>query len=66
MIITHAPPAHYMLAGTIDDLKAYIGDSKLIGIDFETAPDPPYRDDDKAALDPARAHVVGFSVCNRM
>lgn len=62
MIITHAPPAHYMLAGTIDDLKAYIGDSKLIGIDFETAPDPPYRDDDKAALDPARAHVVGFSV----
>lgn len=61
-MITHAPPAHYLLAGTIDDLMSYIGDSKLVGFDFETSPNPSYRDDDKAALDPARAHVVGFSV----
>ena len=29
--------------------------------DFETAPDDPYRDEEKAALDPAKSHIVGCS-----
>lgn len=39
----------------------YIGNHRVVALDFETAPNAPYRDDDKAALDPAKAHIVGCS-----
>ena len=46
---------------TVDGIKEYIGNSPLVAFDFETAPDDPFRDEDKAALDPAKAHIVGCS-----
>lgn len=51
----------YSSVTTVEEIKKYIGDSKLVAFDFETAPDEPYREEEKAALDPARAHIVGCS-----
>ena len=53
--------ADYRLVTTIDGVKRYIGDSRVVAFDLETAPDAPYRGEDKAALDPAKAHIVGCS-----
>lgn len=51
----------YKCVTTIDGIKEYIGNNPLVAFDFETAPDDSFRDEDKAALDPARAHIVGCS-----
>lgn len=51
----------YKYVITVDGIKEYIGNSPLVAFDFETAPDDPFRDEDKAALDPAKAHIVGCS-----
>ena len=52
---------NYKCVTTVNGIKNYIGDSRIVAFDFETAPDDPYRDEDKAALDPAKAHIVGCS-----
>jgi len=51
----------YRCVTTVDGVKDYIGDSRIVAFDFETAPDAPYREEDKAALDPAKSHIVGCS-----
>ncbi len=51
----------YRCVTTADGIRDYIGGSRTVAFDFETAPDDPYREEDKAALDPARAHIVGCS-----
>ena len=51
----------YKCVTTVDGIKDYIGDSRIVAFDFETAPDDPHREEDKAALDPAKAHIVGCS-----
>lgn len=51
----------YKCVTTMDGINDYIGGSRIVAFDFETAPDDPYREEDKAALDPARAHIVGCS-----
>ncbi|MBQ3097263.1 MAG: bifunctional 3'-5' exonuclease/DNA polymerase, partial [Kiritimatiellae bacterium] len=51
----------YKCVTTVDGIRNYIGGSRIVAFDFETAPDDPYREEDKAALDPARAHIVGCS-----
>ncbi len=51
----------YKCVTTVDGIRDYIGDRCIVAFDFETAPDDPYREEDKAALDPARAHIVGCS-----
>ena len=51
----------YKCVTTVDGIRAYIGGSGIVAFDFETSPDDPYREEDKAALDPARAHIVGCS-----
>ena len=51
----------YRCVTTVDGIKDYIGNNRIIAFDFETAPDDPYREEDKAALDPAKAHIVGCS-----
>lgn len=42
-------------------LQAYLGNAKTIAFDFETAPDDLYRDEEKAALDAHKSHIVGIS-----
>ena len=51
----------YKCVTTVGGILDYIGDSRLVAFDFETAPDAPYREEEKAALDPAKAHIVGCS-----
>lgn len=51
----------YKCVTTVDGIRDYIGGSRIVAFDFETAPDDPYREEDKAALDPAKAHIVGCS-----
>lgn len=51
----------YKCVTTVDGIRDYIGGSSIVAFDFETASDEPYREEDKAALDPARAHIVGCS-----
>lgn len=51
----------YKCVTTVDGINDYIGGSRIVAFDFETAPDDPYREEDKAALDPARAHIAGCS-----
>ena len=51
----------YRCVTDIAELKAYIGDAKKVAFDYETAPDASYREVPKAALDPARAHIVECS-----
>lgn len=51
----------YKCVTTVDGIKEYIGNNPLVAFDFETSPDDPYREEDKAALDPAKSHIVGCS-----
>ena len=51
----------YRMVNTVDGIREYIGNSSIVAFDFETAPDDPYRDEEKAALDPAKSHIVGCS-----
>lgn len=51
----------YQCVTTVAGIRDYIGSSHLVAFDFETAPDETYRDEEKAALDPAKAHIVGCS-----
>lgn len=51
----------YKCVTTVEGIKEYFGNSPLVAFDFETAPDDPFRDEDKASLDPAKAHIVGCS-----
>ena len=51
----------YNCTNSIAEIKNYIGDSGIVAFDFETAPDEQYHGEDKAALDPAKAHIVGCS-----
>ncbi len=51
----------YKCVTTTEGIKDYIGSSLLVAFDFETAPDEPYRGEDKSALDPAKAHIAGCS-----
>ena len=51
----------YKCVTTVDGINDYIGGSRIVAFDFETAPDDSYRKEDKAALNPAKAHIVGCS-----
>lgn len=44
------------------EVKAYIGDARIVSFDYETAPDDSYRDEDKAALDAAKSHICTLSL----
>ncbi|WP_300261559.1 bifunctional 3'-5' exonuclease/DNA polymerase [uncultured Cloacibacillus sp.] len=52
---------NYRCVTTVDEIRRYIGTHRVVAFDVETAPDDKYRNEDKAALDPAKAHIVGCS-----
>lgn len=56
----------YSCVTSVEGIKAYLGDCRLVAFDFETAPDEPYRDEDKAALDPHKSHIVGCSFSTKV
>lgn len=51
----------YECVTTVQGIKDYIGNAKEVAFDYETAPDKDFRDEDKAALDPHKSHIVGCS-----
>lgn len=46
---------------TLKDLRTYLSGAAIIAFDFETAPDDTYRNDDRAAQDAHKSHIVGIS-----
>lgn len=55
----------YRCVTDLAEVKAYLGDSKIVSFDYETAPDEGYRDEDKAALDAAKSHICTLSLSVR-
>lgn len=51
----------YKCAWTLSDIQTYLAGAKVVAFDIETAPDEPYRDQERAALDAHKAHIVGIS-----
>lgn len=52
---------NYKLCLSAEELKSYIGDSKIFAFDFETAPLDEYRSTPKASVDAHMSHIVGVS-----
>ena len=52
---------NYRLVTTLPELRTYLAGAAVVAFDFETSPDEGYREEAKAALDPAKAHIVGVS-----
>ena len=48
----------YRAVTTIAEVQEYLGDHKIVAFDIETAPDPAFHSEDRAALDPAKSHVA--------
>ncbi len=46
---------------TLRDVQTYLSGAPIAAFDFETAPDEPYRNEEKAALDAHKSHIVGIS-----
>ena len=51
----------YRCVTSAEGIREYIGSADIVAFDYETAPDDPYRSEDRAALDPHRAHIAGCS-----
>lgn len=51
----------YECVTSVQGIKDYIGNATEVAFDYETAPDEPFREEDKAALDPHKSHIVGCS-----
>lgn len=52
---------NYRCVITVQEIQDYIGNAMVIAFDYETAPDEPYRMEEKAALDLHKSHIVGCS-----
>ncbi len=53
--------ADYECVTTAEGIDEYIKNHDKVAFDYETSPDDAYREEDKAALDSHKAHVVGCS-----
>lgn len=51
----------YFCITKLSELKKYLSDSKIISFDIETAPCELFRNEERAALDPHKAFIVGIS-----
>lgn len=51
----------YRCVTTLGGVREYLSGAKTVSFDFETAPDEPYRNEEKAALDAHKSHIVGIS-----
>lgn len=52
---------NYRVATKLSEIKAYLNGASHVAFDFETAPKEGYREEPRAALDPAKSHIVGVS-----
>lgn len=51
----------YKPVTTVDGIRQYLGNNRVIAFDFETSPNSLYRTEKDAALNPAKAHITGCS-----
>jgi len=51
----------YRVVTEVGEVRKYLSGSPIVSFDFETAPDEPYRYEERAALDPHKSHIVGIS-----
>lgn len=51
----------YRTLTNVNEIKKYIRGASVVAFDFETAPDDGFRDEEKAALDAHKSHIVGIS-----
>jgi DNA polymerase-1 len=51
----------YQAIYALSELQKYISGASAVAFDFETAPDEPYRKEEKAALDAHKSHIAGIS-----
>ncbi len=52
---------NYRCVTSVQEIREYIGNAMVVAFDYETAPDEPYRTEEKAALDPHKSHIAGCS-----
>ena len=52
---------NYRILTGLDDISAELAGDEPVAFDFETAPDDAWRDEERAALDAHKAHIVGCS-----
>ena len=52
----------YKCVTDVKGILAYMEDADKVAFDYETTPDEGFRDDDKAALDPAKSHICTISL----
>lgn len=53
---------NYRCETNLQEIEKHLRGAGVVAFDFETAPLPAYRDDNKAALDAHRSHIVGVSL----
>jgi DNA polymerase-1 len=51
----------YICVTSLDELKEYLKGASIVAFDFETSPNDEYRNEEKSALDPHKAHIAGMS-----
>lgn len=51
----------YKCITTVAGIREYLGSHRIVAFDYETSPDADFREEEKAALDPAKSHIVGCS-----
>ena len=52
----------YQTLRSIVEIENYIGNATVIAFDFETSPNEPYRETERAALDPYMSDITGISL----
>ena len=52
----------YRCVTDMDSVREYLRGHQIVSFDYETAPDDSFREEEKAALDPARAHICTMSL----
>jgi len=52
----------YRIVTETEEAREYIRGATVVAFDFEVAPDPEYRQEEKAALDPAKSHICTMSL----
>lgn len=52
---------NYRSVTNYQEIKKYLENTSLLAFDFESAPDEPFRAEERAALDAHKAHIAGIS-----
>ena len=57
---------NYRCITSVQEIQQYISNAAVVAFDYETAPDEPYRIEEKAALDPQKPYDRMQFFCQRV